>query len=266
MALGLILILLGLVFGFYNQTVENRRMGLASNYEEQLARALLKQIGEEIRSCAGFTPGFGPGIIGGQYELTMQTLAIPSRELFRVRDVTDAPLPGQHDVKQVKYFVAWDKDIVDPVSGLPLALGLVRQELKTLNQAIIMVDEAAPVETDQPQPTEDAQQSFRLQLYAPEIKYLEFRYFDGSQWYKDWMITQGNPLPQMVRVTIGYQTQQQEDMDNVGFNEKDFQLKEEFEVFPPRSYTAYVRVVQADTFYGSRMTRMAVDQMEQGGI
>ena len=40
---------------------------------------------------------------------------------------------------------------------------------------------------------------------------------------------------------------------------------EEDEIFPSRSYTAYVRILQADTFFGSRITRAASDFAE-GGI
>ena len=66
----------------------------------------------------------------------------------------------------------------------------------------------------------------------------------------------------MIRVTLGYETQLQEDMD-IGFEEEDFEFEED-EIFPARSYTAYVRLMQADTFFGSRVTRAASDLAEGG--
>ena len=42
------------------------------------------------------------------------------------------------------------------------------------------------------------------ELYAPEIRYLRFCYYDGRSWWDDWDIKSDNPLPQLVEVTIGY--------------------------------------------------------------
>lgn len=263
LAITLMIFLLGVLFRFYHSSMINRQRGMASIKEAHIARLLLRQITDELRSAAGFTPGYGPGVIGDRYELAMQTLAVPDKELFRRRSIRERQLPGQHDVKQVRYFIAWDEDITDE-NGIPYALGLVRQELKTLRQAVVVVPkDIGEHEVEAGQQDEDAEQSFRLQLYAPEIKYLEFRYFDGAEWHRDWHVAEGNALPQMIRVTLGFETRKQEDM-NTGFNEEDFKFEED-EIFPPRSYTAYVRLVQADTFYGSRITRAARD-LAEGGI
>ncbi len=260
LALFLLVFFLGTLFQFYHQCMTNRSRGLAAVKEIELARVLLRQITEEVRSAAGFVPGFGPGLIGDRYTLTVQTLEVPSKTLFRQRNEFEAPLPGQHDVCQVRYFIAWDEDIVDE-DGIPYALGLVRQEQKTLRQPVVVADD---VETrDAEAQDEEAERSFKLQLYAPEIKYLEFRYFDGAEWHRDWNVQGGNALPQMVRVTLGYVTQMPVDLE-VGFDEEDFELDEE-EVFPARSFTAYVRLIQADTFFGSRVTRAAAD-LAEGGI
>ncbi len=260
LAMSLMVFFLAILFQFYRNTLASRQRGMASIQEAHLARVLLRQISDEIRAAGGFVPGFGPGVIGDRYDLTVQTIGVPSRELLRRRDRFEDPLPGQHDVKQVRYFIAWDEDIVDE-EGIPYALGLVRQELKTLRQAVIVTGEVDEVEVKQED--EEVERSFKLQLYAPEIKYVEFRYFDGAAWHRDWAITQGNALPQMIRVTLGYQTQMPEDLE-IGFEEEDFEFEED-EIFPPRSYTAYVRLVQADTFFGSRVTRAAAD-LAEGGI
>ena len=260
LALALLVFLLTILFQFYSNVMRSRQHGLVSVQEAHLARVLLGQMTREIRSSAGFTPGFGSGVIGDRYELSIQTIGVPSKELYRRRDRFENQLPGQHDVKQIRYFIAWDEDIVDE-EGIPYALGLVRQELKTLRQAVVVAGDVDNVEVGDED--EDVERSFKLQLYAPEIKYLEFRYFDGALWHKDWAITQGNPLPQMIRVTLGYQTQMPEDME-VGFEEEDFEFEED-EIFPRRSYTAYIRLIQADTFFGSRITRAASD-LAKGGL
>ena len=260
LALSLIVMFLAILLQFYRNSMSIRQRGLTAVQEAHLSRVLLRQITDEIRAAGGFVPGFGPGVIGDRYDLTVQTIDVPSRELLRRRDRFENPLPGQHDLKQVRYFIAWDEDIVDE-EGIPLALGLVRQELKTLRQAVVVSGDVDEVEVEDED--EDVERSFRLQLYAPEIKYLEFRYFDGADWHRDWAITQGNALPQMIRVTLGYETQMPEDLE-VGFEDEDFEFEED-EIFPRRSYTAYVRLMQADTFFGSRITRAAFD-LAEGGI
>jgi hypothetical protein len=267
LSISLMIILLGMLFGFYRNSMMQREIGVAKTSEAHLARILLRQITEELRSAVGFAPGFGPGVIGERYEFTVQATALPDRVLFERRSVREEPLPGQHDIRQLRYFIAWDEEITDE-NGIPLALGLVRQELKTLRRyAVVQGDGAFDSEAFEgdEEEVEDAEESFRLQLYAPEIKYIEMRYYDGAQWHRDWHVNQGNALPQMIRVTLGFETQDQEDFDELGLDDEDVEFEDEHEVFPPRSYTAYVRLKQADTFFGSRITRAASD-LAEGGI
>jgi type II secretory pathway pseudopilin PulG len=271
LALSLLVLVLGFLFQFYYNSMNHRQRSVASTSEAHLARVLLRQITSELRSAVGFAPGFGPGIIGQRYEITLQTTAVPPKEMFRPRLVTEDPLPGQHDIKQVRYFIAWDEDHTND-EGIPLAFGLVRQELKTLRQAVVVgsKDIESDVFEEQGQEPESqdeaAEESVRLQLYAPEIKLLEFRYYDGAQWHREWQVRQGNALPQMVRVTVGFTTCGEEDIDEMELEEIDIGFDAEQEQFPPRSYTAYVRLKQADTFFGSRMTRAASSLMEGDGL
>ncbi|MCG3136683.1 MAG: hypothetical protein HJJLKODD_00518 [Phycisphaerae bacterium] len=272
LAISLMLMLMAVLYRFYDQSMANRQRGLTSLREAQLARVLLKQITDELRGATGFVPGYGPGVIGTNGEIALQTQLLPDREVMETRPVDVEPLPAQADVRQVRYFIAWDEDITDD-EGNPIALGLVRQELKTLRQAVAVTGEAAGLEEstfDSSFSTTDeldteAQESFKLQLYAPEIKYIEFRYYDGAQWYRDWQITQGNALPQMVRVTIGYEPVPPDEMEQA-LEDDLFEFEDEEELLPPRSFTAYVRLVQADSFFGSRITRAAVDFAESSGL
>ena len=101
LALSLLVFLLTILFQFYSNVMRNRQRGLISVQEAHLARVLLGQITKEIRSSAGFVPGFGSGVIGDRYELSIQTVGVPSKELFRRRDRFENPLPGQHDIKRL---------------------------------------------------------------------------------------------------------------------------------------------------------------------
>ena len=94
LSLSLVVLFLSILFQFYRNTMEHRQRGLTAVQEAHLARVLLRQITDEIRAAGGFVPGFGPGVIGERYDLTMQTIDLPSQELLRKRDRFETPPPG----------------------------------------------------------------------------------------------------------------------------------------------------------------------------
>jgi hypothetical protein len=129
------------------------------------------------------------------------------------------------------------------VSWAPL--GLVRREIKTLNQAIIREDQSESVELD---------------LVAPEMKYLRFRYFDGVEWLDRWTVGEqgglGNSLPQAVEITVGYdpippEIEEDEELDL----ENEDLLPAPPEPYSQSTSTIVVRLPQADVFFGSRLMR-----------
>ena len=97
----------------------------------------------------------------------------------------------------------------------------------------------------------------KRELYAPEIKFIKFLYHDGNRWWESWEIDQGNALPQMVMVTVGYEpvlpdTEEMEIVKGIfkGVGEK-------IEPLPEDRYSVIVRIPQADSFFGSRVQREA---------
>lgn len=44
-----------------------------------------------------------------------------------------------------------------------------------------------------------------LQMIAPEVQWLQFRYFDGLSWYDEWDSSTIGSLPRAVEVTIGFE-------------------------------------------------------------
>src|SRR5690606_17497908 len=124
------------------------------------------------------------------------------------------------DLVRVSYELLKDEELVDD-EGVPLVHGLWRSEQKRFDpspdfvvpeDAQSMVEregEAVPVDIPQPEG----------ELYAPEIKYLRFQYFDGSQWRDQWQVEDDAggvglgkaaasgkvtyALPQAVMITLG---------------------------------------------------------------
>jgi len=249
LAIGLMVLMSGMMFMFYAVTLRTREHGTRMMVDTQLCRTIALKIADEIRSANGFLQGLGPGIGGNSRIIRLQTVVLPDKEQFLTRNIQDAPPPASSDIRQVAYYLAYDPNQIhvygDGTEG-PLPLGLVRREIKTLNQVII--DETRKEQVD-------------VDLYSRDIKYLRFRYFDGAQWLDGWDLGTGpegglgNSLPQAVEVTVGYQAVQPPSEDILNFRD-DGNIEPSLpELYAPDSYTVMVRLSQADTFFGSRLMR-----------
>lgn len=241
-----------MTFAFYSRTLETRDRAQTESNNAQLARVVLSRIANELRQTSGFVPGYGPGVFGGKDRIEINTVTIPDRKLSERTTLRDKRLPGQFDLVQVRYYIAWDEENVN-TNGEPRALGLVRRENRTYLRDVVFSsdsDEAA-------QAAADAQVAFKEELYAPEIKFLEVVYFDGARWWDKWELTQGNTLPQMIQVTVGF-VPELPDAEEIDVVDEDF-LKNEEDLEPLQEdrYSVMMRLPQADLFFGSRMTREA---------
>jgi hypothetical protein len=247
LALGLIVLVCALMFIFYDQIMRSRERGRRVVTEGHLARVVANKIADEIRSASGTLMGAGPGVNGKSRVITMQTTLLPDKETLLPRSIKDRTMPAQCDARTIQYYLAYDDsgshDYPDGSSG-PVPLGLVRTEVKTLFQ---------------PEINDLQEVSEHIDLFAPEIKYLRFRYFDGAEWLERWQIGAGmggmaNALPQAVEVTVGYEELPPEKEDELDFDNKNFKPAPS-EPYSPKTYTVLVWLPQADAFLGSRLIR-----------
>ncbi|MCP4590529.1 MAG: prepilin-type N-terminal cleavage/methylation domain-containing protein [bacterium] len=251
LALSLVTVVSGMLYWFYWSTLKRTELDSAQSRDVQLVRVVLDRLTRELRQASGHSPEYGAGIIGDEHAISIITHVVPDRRLMYPRSIKDAKEVGQFDLEEVRYYVGWDEENTD-TNGDPRALGLVRRVSKTfLRETVIEGDEEGDAGED------ERSVAVKEELYAPELKYLEFKYFDGATWWDDWKITQGNSLPQIVRVTVGFVPvlPEEEEMDLV---EDEF-LRDESEMEPLARdrYAMFIRLVQADTFFGSRLTREA---------
>ena len=260
LAIGLMILVSTLMFVFYHGIVLRREVVREAVNSGYLARTIADQIADEIRACNGFVPTAGPGVSGTDRIITIQTVTLPDKELFRRLSIKDEPLPAQSDVRQVQYYLAYDDE--EPYtypdgteSDTPL--GLVRREMKTLYQTPGAFAEADGTGEEGPfSPEVD------LDLISPELKYVRFRYFDGVDWLDQWDISNepeammGNSLPQAVEITVGYLELPPPNEEDEGIDPQESDLTpSEPEPYSPKTYTVMVRLPQADSFFGSRMMR-----------
>jgi hypothetical protein len=259
----LTILLLSGVFAFYNSTLRARAEGSQITYEVRLARALLAQISEEIRHATDMVPGDGIGFRGEPTTLTIVRLRMPELYAYDEYDLLSDELPpAQMDLMRIRYELLWDDELEDE-DGNPICHGLWRSEQKTFdpNPSFVMSDEA---ERDEDEDEEDGE---RLagpevfgELFAPEIKYLAFQYFDGMNWHDQWQVAGEDggldtgqaaaagqatyQLPQAVKIVIGrIPVPPEEDEYGLGGYDED---EEELEEHHPDRFTIVVHLPQAD--------------------
>ena len=272
--MGLLVVLSSMTFWFYSNALETRTEALEASGRLQLVRTLLNQMSREIRYASSFTTGYGTGIQGGKESITLYTTRLPRKLLSEERSMRDDKIPGEFDLMEVQYYIGRHDDIEDE-EGYPLALGLIRKETRTLHAGRNGGDSDEEGGADEIRFDEDEFDDLddeeieelttvKEELYAPQIKFLKFHYFDGARWWADWDIQGANTLPQIVRITVGFEARPPAD-DEFAEQEDDLFLEdpEEQDRLPEGEYTTFVRVLQSDIFFGSRITRTAIDLAQQ---
>lgn len=256
-AVSLMAVIMAALFLFYWQVLETRKEAAFQSNRTQLARQVLAGLEAELRGTIGVEQiGFPTTqgeqrLVGDRRSITFLTTAMPDKGQYAFRRERDEPPPAQHDLRLVSYSL-W----VDPNNktddGQPVVGGIIRTEKKTLNQFVVEEDDPLDIRTD---------------VWAPELGYLEFRYFDGVEWDTVWDITEGNALPQLIQITVGYKNITQEELDD---NDLQSYPIDEYPFGDatnrPDRYSVIVRLPAADKFFGSRVQRMGKKYSAQLGV
>jgi hypothetical protein len=253
-SLSLMVLLLGALLTFFWQVCNVRKEAAAHIHRTQIARSVVSKMVEELRSCVGFEQVGFPveqRLVGDRRGITFLTTNLPARQQYQMYSTVEKPPPAQHDLTLVGYRLWVDPENRDE-NGEPIVGGVVRSEKRTLNQHVVHEDDPLQI---------------RYDLWSPEIGYLEFRYFDGSEWDTRWDLTAGNSLPQLIQITVGFQNITQAELDDADL--KDYPLSE-YPYGDDREhadrYTVILRLPAADRFFGSRFQRLGKQLSEQLGV
>lgn len=239
---------------FFKQSGEIRTEAARMADRTQVARQVLERIATEIRGCLGAERTGFPveqRLVGDRRRISFLTTALPPKSSYRFMQPSEEPPPGAHDLREVAYEL-WVDEKTLTEEGHPTVGGIIRTEKKTLNQFI--VDEEDP-------------QDVRTDLWSAELGFLEFRYFDGVQWDTKWDITEGNSLPQLVMITVGFQPLTMDEHNNADL--ESFPIDEYpfgDDTYHPDRFTTIVRVPAADRFFSSRVQRVGKQFSEQLGV
>ena len=165
--------------------------------------------GEDTASAAedisgSVSPPTEPGIYGNESELMVDTSKLPRKDqynpLLASSMVASADIPS--DVKTVAYYLQQGAAEAD-VQGDPFATGdsengLVRREVARA-VARYASDNGSSLEG-----------LGKVDLIAPEVTSLSFRYFDGTDWLTEWDSETTGSLPFAIEITLGLTPEQDE--------------------------------------------------------
>ena len=256
-SIAIIVVMMSAMLTFLWQFMEGRKHASLAAEEMLIARSVLQKVASELRGCVGFDQvGFpmeqGQRLLGDRRSVSFLTLTLPAKHQYEFDSDYEMPLPAQHDLRQVSYSLWVDQDNVDE-NGEPIVGGIIRTEKKTLNQFLIDADDPLHIRND---------------LWSHELGYLEFRYFDGVEWSTTWNVTEGNSLPQLIQVSVGFKSITQyeledEDLVEYPITNPDFALGDDLP--HPDRYSILVKIVAADKLFGSRIQRVG-EQFGIGGL
>lgn len=250
LAVTLVGVLFAAVLSFFWQSAEVRKQAGKMADRTNVARQMLDRLATELRGVPGMDDTLFPidtRLQGTRRDITFLTTASPDQEQYRFYQPSETPPQARHDLRKVSYAL-WVEEDQTNEAGDPLIGGIIRMEQKTLN--IPTLD------------TEDPLQ-LRQDLWSHELGYLEFRYFDGVEWDTKWDITEGNALPQLIEITIGFDSITAYELEDGDLQEQE--LGDE-EPYNPNRYSTIVRMPAADRFFSSRVQRVGKQMTAQMGV
>jgi hypothetical protein len=308
LSMGILVFLSSMTYWFYASSLETSRYGTSAAQRLRLIRVVLDRIATEIRQATVNTVDDNVGLRGEAERIWISTYRVPTREQSRERTTREPPAPPEYDLVQVEYKIVRHPEVMHE-DNYELPLGLARierlvprplpplEDPEALDEGEPLDGQESPqtadeyggdfapldefasdmewaVSGDEEQRDQAGDASLGLdirwdELYSPEIRYLRFCYYDGNRWWDSWDLVGENPLPQAVRVTIGF-----EPMPPFGEAFGPDEPNEEFciclnedpvdcDPLPEDQYSITVRTAHADPLFRSRVSREAQSLMEE---
>ncbi len=287
LSMALLVVLTTMTYWFYASSLELRREGTIEAQKIRLARAMMDRMVREIRQASIITTEKRVGIRGLPERIWLSTIRLPDREVAKNHPNRTEYAPAESDLVKIEYKIARHPDELTE-EGYELPLGLARIEIRVPRADSAQLGEGQERgrrtfgggSGDESALQEDTRQEEQLlegeeegsnagggdadiaweELYAPEIKYLRFCYYDGSRWWDTWEVTGESPLPQLVQITIGYEPEVPfaEEFADDAVREFCTCLNEDPEECLPQAedrYSRTVRIPQADPLFRSRIGR-----------
>ena len=292
LSMALLAVLTSMTYWFYFSVLDTRRTGGVDARKLRLVRVVLNRIEKEIRQASATTIDGQTGIHGEAERIWLSTVRVPGNETLKRYSFSPEPPPAEYDLIKTEYKIARHPEITHE-DGYEMPLGLARVEIRIPRPdsaetgeafedearvvgsgeeadafADAALDEALLGDLDDESDPSIGPQIEWEELYAPELHYLRFCYFDGHTWWDDWEIGGDHPLPQLVMVTVGFEGhapfgEEFGRNDNEEFCECLGEDPQDCLPLPRDQYSVVIRVPQADPLFRSRIGRESQAFMQQ---
>lgn len=254
-AISLIGFLLASLLTFFWQTLEIRKVAGAASARTRLVSQVLDKMAGELKTAVAPEALGVEGLTvfaGDRRSVTFLSSPLPERDTYRIVRAGEPVEMMRSDLREVGYRLWIDPDKKTD-DGEPIVGGIVRSERPAMTPAV-QVEQL---------PEDEAAKYVRYDLWSYEIGYLEFRYFDGAEWSTTWKVSQGNPLPHLVQITVGFDSITQDQLDDVDLNE--FPI-DQYPLGPDKPvanrYSTIVRLAGADETFAARLYKLS-DRVEE---
>lgn len=154
-----------------------------------------------------------PGLYGNEFELQVDVSRLPRADQYEMMFAASslgATVDVPSDVKTVSYFLQTEENTTPDMSAdwsVAAGSGLVRREM---DRAVTSwQSESGDLDTNATGGT----------LIAPEVNYLQFRYFDGLSWLTEWDSDELGSLPVAVEITLGIDPAHGQDVSELDVTE-----------------------------------------------
>ena len=180
LAVTLVVGLLATVLAFYRNAAAAYDRIIAQARFVASERAIMDRMTNDLRTGLIYQL-FQSGMQGQSDQLQLMTASLPGATVWVERSGTEDPLPPEQDLQKVVYRLR----VVEDEQGNPVIVGLERTCQKILSARVV-----------------EEGQNVAVVLLSDGIKFLNFRYYNGTEWLTSWG---GSSLPQGVEITLGTQ-------------------------------------------------------------
>ncbi len=153
-------------------------------------------------------PPTKPGLFGNQYALQVDVSRLPRVDQYDVvlsgGSAQMADIPS--DVKTVAYFLQPPGTNAASTAASSMTQGLGGNQNNMLMGGLVRRTLDRAVTTWAANSGNSSNVNTTGELIAAEVTYLEFRYFDGSEWWTDWDSEERGGLPVAVDIAIALQS------------------------------------------------------------
>ena len=183
LAISLVVLLSGIVYAFYRETLIGRESIRRQAEEVFAVRRVMDLLSEELQSAVSY-PLLQMSLEGQPQEFQLARVALPSASVYlEVSPLDEQPVNQQPqcDIQIVGFRLRIEEVEGEP----PRVAGLERTCLRTPTAQL--AQEGEEIETS---------------LLSEHVKFLHAEYFDGTAWVDQWS---GSTLPAAVRIRLGRQ-------------------------------------------------------------